>query len=91
LFADEFPNRFIDPGCGRIDAEHAMWEQLVVHLQGRATASINVLLYSESDLKIMIVSTNKEMTVTLVPERNSVRWETANEYGFESCESRSPG
>ena len=63
-----------------------MWEQLVAHLQERATASVNVLRDSDSDLRIMIVSTSKEMTVTFVPERNAVRWETTNQYGFENLQ-----
>lgn len=62
---------------------YALWEELIAHLQERATASINVFRDSESGLRFMIVSTDKEMAVAFVPERNAVRWETANEYGFE--------
>lgn len=66
--------------------KHALWQQLVSQLHERATASVNILRDSDSDLKIIVIGTNNEMTVTLVPERNAVRWETPNEYGFERLE-----
>ena len=62
---------------------HALWEQVVAHLQERATNSVDILRDNDSERKIMIVGSNNEMTVTFVPERNAVRWETRTEYGFE--------
>ena len=50
------------------------------------TASVNVLRDNDSNLKMMIVSPNKEMSVTFVPERSAVRWETRTEYGFEKLQ-----
>ena len=65
---------------------HALWEQLVAHLQERATPSMNVFRDNESVWEIMIVGVNEEMSVTFEPERNAVRWETSSEYGFERLE-----
>ena len=64
--------------------KRALWEQLVAHLQERAKASVNVLREKDSDL--MIIGSNKEMTVTFDPDRSAVRWETANEYGLEKLQ-----
>lgn len=44
---------------------------------------VQVMFDPESELILMLSVPTKSVTVTYVPERNAVKWETATEYGFE--------
>jgi UDP-N-acetyl-D-mannosaminuronate dehydrogenase len=60
------------------------WHSLELELQKQAAFSgeiIEVTFVAES--QALLVSRNKDMKLTYVPERNAVRWETEKEYGFE--------
>jgi len=39
--------------------------------------------HRESDLKARLISGTKDMELEYLPERDVVRWETPDEYGFE--------
>jgi len=69
------------------------WEQLKAALREQAASAaetkgevVQATADPESDLRVMLLHARKSMTVTYIPERNAVRWETAGEYGFEKLE-----
>jgi hypothetical protein len=69
------------------------WRALKTALQEQAKVvfadrgeSVQVTPDPESETALLLNTTTNSMTVTYIPERNVVKWETAREYGFERIE-----
>lgn len=66
------------------------WHALKIELHKEAEAIFNssgevVLVESSAlDSELALISRTKHLKITNIPERNAVKWETANEYGFET-------
>jgi len=66
------------------------WQALKSELQKQAEAIsessgeiVQLESRGESDLELTLISGTREMNLQYLRERNAVRWETPDEYGFE--------
>ena len=65
------------------------WHSLELELQKQAALSDEIIEVTfVAEFQALLVSRNKEMKLTYLPERNAVRWETDREYGFERLSER---
>lgn len=71
----------------------ANWSELKLGLEKEAKILsditgelIRIRSDEKSDFNLAISSRTKRIIVTYVPERNTVKWETVAEYGFERLE-----
>ena len=64
------------------------WHSLELELQKQAAFSEEIEVTFVAELQALLVSRNKDMKLTYVPERNAVRWETEKEYGFDRLSER---
>jgi hypothetical protein len=64
------------------------WEELKLELQLEAETIFAssggvVLVMPNSDTVLTLVSGTRSLKLTLYPDRNAVRWDSPEEYGFE--------
>ena len=64
------------------------WQELKLELQNEAetifaSSGAVVIVTPHSDSVLTLVSRTKSLKLTLYPDRNAVRWDSPEEYGFE--------
>jgi hypothetical protein len=67
------------------------WLSLKLELQKQAEFSggnVQVTFTTDPNSDAFLISRNKEMKLKYWPERNVVRWETEEEYGFDRLSER---